>query len=372
MRRPTHTPAVRVLATGAALPGRDVPGAVLTNERLAELHRQAAERLRESGIEREVPPCSASFPEERVGVQERRILDADADVAQLASVAAENALQRAGTTRARRANDLRVVVVATVSALEPAPAVATVVAGRVGASSSTLAFDLGVGCSGFTAALECVRSLLARHPAGTLGLVVGAEAMSRVLDATDRTTAPIFGDGAGALLVERTDAEAGLCAVETTTLPECGERIRIASLPAERGPMLRLSAVRGEPVLRVDERSRLAVAMEGRRVFRDMTRTLPPLVRELLERQSIELAAVDRVVFHQANERLISAVAASLDLSPERRPSNIARYGNTTSASIPLLLSEAEDERALHSGQRLLLVGFGTGYCVGITTLTWT
>jgi 3-oxoacyl-[acyl-carrier-protein] synthase-3 len=123
--------------------------------------------------------------------------------------------------------------------------------------------------------------------------------------------------------------------------------------------------------VRTDERSRLAVEMDGRRVFRDMVRLLPTALESALERRGLGLDDVDLVLFHQANLRLLQAVAASLGLPEERCPSNIARVGNTTSASLPLLLHELSCEGRLRPGTRLALVGFGTGYSLSVTTQTW-
>ena len=363
-------PALRLVATGAALPGDRVAGAVLTNERLAALSGDVARRLADLGAPREVEVCSATFPVQRIGVLERRILDHELGVRELAVAAAEDVFANLPDPRGA-ARRLRVVIVATVSSIAPAPAVATVVAGALGAGPDLQAFDLVVGCSGFLAALETAGALLARHGPGSSALVIGAEAMSRVLDASDRTSAPIFGDAAAAVLVERTGSSAVCEAVDTTTLPGGGPRIRVEPAPPAQGPILRFSSVRGEPVLVQDASSRLVVRMDGRRVFRDMVRTLPGLVAGALERRGLPLDAIDRFVFHQANARLIEAVADGLGIAPERLPMNIARVGNTTSASIPLLLHEASRAGELRPGERVLLVGFGTGYSVGVTSLLW-
>ena len=138
-----------------------------------------------------------------------------------------------------------------------------------------------------------------------------------------------------------------------------------------RSPVLRFAHRDGAFALSTDRSRRAVVTMDGRRVFRDMVRALPEAMEAALQLRELRWADVDHVIFHQANLRLLQAVAAALELPFERCPTNIARVGNTTGASIPLLLHDLAEAGSLRSGQRLLLVGFGTGYSLGVTTLIW-
>jgi 3-oxoacyl-[acyl-carrier-protein] synthase III len=360
-------PSLRVTGAGSALPGRDLPGALLTNRALSELSAQAADRLAYAGVLRPVPPCTPKFPAQRIGVLERRVLDASLGVRDLAVEAARRALAGAGASAADR---LRIIVVASVSVRRPVPSVSSVVAAAVGAPEDVFVIDLVLGCSGYMAALQVAANHLAQESPGSLALVVGAEAMTRLLDVSDRTTMPIFGDGAGALVLEQT-APAGRQVFDNLTLPSYGPRIRIEPVGREHGPLLRLHAANGGVSLVEDTESRLVVRMDGRSVFRDMVRLLPEFVGTSLARRGRDLADFSRVAFHQANQRLVEAVARGLELPSERLLMNIARVGNTTGASLPILLDEAARAGDLRAGDDVLLVGFGTGYSASLTSLLW-
>ena len=354
----------RVLSLGTALPGRDVPGAILDNEGLAALVNEALDRTGRPYGKRE--PCDPAFPAERVGVLRRRVLEEGTSVRDLARTAAETTLVKAGIDRER----LHAVIVTSVTSDRIVPALAATLARAIGAPPSVVAFDLVLGCNGFVAGLEVASGLLATREEGTCALVVAAEAMTHVLDAGDRTTCPIFGDGAGALVLERTP-HGTLGPVSTRTYGDSAERIQIR--PAENGgvPLFRLSSRSGQPCLREDPDRRAVVTLEGPRVFRDMIRLLPALVREDLTSRGLTIPDIDRFAFHQANLRMLEAVATALHLVPDQLLTNISEVGNTTSASIPLLLDDAVATGRLTPGQRVLLVGFGTGYSIGTTCIEW-
>ncbi|MDA1266091.1 MAG: hypothetical protein O2816_13505, partial [Planctomycetota bacterium] len=227
-------------------------------------------------------------------------------------------------------------------------------------------------CSGYMAALELAEALLSRAPSDALALVVGAEAMTRVLDAADRATLPIFGDGAGALVVSRSFEDGpGVSPCARMTRPAGGPNIRIEPKRACEGPLLRLTAEGGRVVVTEEPGTRLVVRMRGRAVFRDMLRALPAFVRGALAERGQALEEFARVALHQANARLVEAVATGLELPPERLLQNIARVGNTTGASLPLLLDGAARRGLLRAGDDVLLVGFGAGYSAAITSLRW-
>lgn len=363
---------IRVLGTGAALPGIQVPGARLDNATHAALSREAVERMASAGARDVWQASDERFASQRIGVDERRLLDARLDVGDLARAAVRDGLERlesrAGGGLARRVG---LLVVASVSGAQVVPAAAARAVVELGGNQRVLACDLVLGCNGFMAGLDLARGWLEAADPGAVAIVVGSEAMSRVLHAADRSTSPIFGDGAGALFLERQRAGAATDRTDSWTLSEGGPRIRIEPFAPERGPVLRMGCADGELGLHEDRHSRSCVVMDGQRVFKDMVRRLPEALGDALARRQLELTDLDFVLFHQANLRLLQAVAESLGLEAARCPTNISRLGNTTAASIPLLLHELSCEGRLRAGMRLALVGFGTGYSLSITTQNW-
>ena len=361
-------PPIAVRAVRSVLPGRDLAGSSLDNARLAELVDEVRRRLAREGVTRDVPACSPEFPSQRIGVESRCVLDVELSVRDMALLAAQRAMDASGIAP----DTVCAVIVCSVTPHKVVPALATSVADRLGLGADVTAFDLTLGCNAFPVAIDVAARMIAPCAPGCSALVVAAETMTRVLDASDRTTCPIFGDGAGALVLQRGE-EASLTEVRTTTFGASGPRIEIRPAPAEHGPVYRFVARGGDLGVRVDETSRNVVAMDGRRVFRDMVRMLPERLGAYLGAQGLGVDDVDRFAFHQANARLIEAVAASpqLPIPSSKLLMNIAHVGNTTSASIPILLDEAAQRGDLCPGERLLIAGFGTGYSVGITTWIW-
>ena len=361
--------AVELAGVAAALPGDDLPGGAVDNAALAGLVDAAAARLRAAGHERDVPACDPDFPRTRIGIVERRVLDVRLGVRDLAAAAARKALTRAGI----HPEAVVAVVVSTVSSRRRFPAVAAHVHAGLGLRRSALALDTGMGCNGFLLAWDVAVQALMDHPPGSAALVVAAEALTRLCDLTDRETVPIFGDGAGAAVLVRGTGTHRHC-VHAWTQGDDGARIQHEpGNEADDEPRLRLVHRDGRPVVALDADSRARIRLDGRRVFRDMVRTLPSFVREALAAEGRTLEDVDRFAFHQANQRMLEAITgpAGLDLAPERVLSNIAHVGNTASASIPILLAHAEQKGELRPGERVLLVGFGTGYSLGATTVRW-
>ena len=203
----------------------------------------------------------------------------------------------------------------------------------------TVCFDLNAACSGFVYALHTAQCLLAAAPR-KYGLILGAEVLSRFLDYTDRSTCILFGDGAGAAVVEW--------------------REEYPSLHAVLG--CRGSQAIHVPGVAVGAPSH--VRMEGQAVFRFAAETVPACIVQVLDKAGLGTQDVDRFVFHQANQRIIDLAVRKLKLPPEKCTGNIASTGNTSAASVPLLLDELVRTGALGPGQRALCVGFGAG-------LTW-
>ena len=352
---------LRILGSASALPGRDLPGAVLANARLSELMEDARVELEQKGLPADFEASAPDFPERRLGIRERRVLDESLSVRDMAIVAGRRALEQAEVDPQR----ISAIIVSTVTQKEAVPAIATSVQAALGLSTHAAAFDVSLGCTGFVAALDVASGLLAAR--GGVALVIAAEAMLRVIDACDRATCAVFGDGAGAVVVERTGSRVG-SPVAWTTLGQEGSRIRIA--PAA-SPVMRVRCADSRLRIQADPTSTRRVTMDGNRVYRDMLRLVPERIDAYLSERRAAIDDFDRVVFHQANARMIDAIArdARLRIPTNKLPINIADVANTSSASIPLLLGELARDGELQPRERMLVVGFGTGYSLAISEL---
>ncbi|HWB71295.1 MAG TPA: beta-ketoacyl-ACP synthase III [Egibacteraceae bacterium] len=286
----------------------------------------------------------------RTGIAQRHIADAGTATADLAVEAGAAALKSAGGGHAD------VVLLATTTPDHSLPSTAPEVASRLGLPTVG-AFDLNGACAGFIYGLAVATGMLT---AGIVerALVIGSETMSRVIDPNDRATAVLFGDGAGAVVVRRGEAgEPG--EVGPFDLGTDGELAELLVVPAggSRRPASAVTVAEGGHWLR----------MEGKEVYRQAVRRMVESSRAVLARAGLTIDDVDRLVGHQANARILDAVADRLGIPPQRRVANVERYGNTSSASIPLALADA----GLRSGQRILLTAFGAGLSWGSTLLRW-
>jgi len=306
----------------------------------------------------------AEFPRERVGVSSRRFLDHRLNCYDMSVVAARNAFQAAAIEPER----YRVVVVSTVTQPWAIPPQAALLQSELGLSHDLVAFDTPAGCNGYLAGLHLLRTLLRDSAPGSAGMLVTSEAMSRVVDATDRQTSVIFGDAAAATVVV-TEQRDTLGEVAWSTQGEKGQLLAIVPGP---GPIYRFRVDGDSLTVEQDPYSTLRLSMNGRQVYKDMVTDLPRRILLELERRGRRLEEYQAFAFHQANQRIVDAVASRLHLPPNKVLSNIDYLGNTSSASIPLMLAEAAREGKLLPDHRVLLVGFGTGYSVGISELLWT
>lgn len=317
--------------------GGFVPPRVVTNDELAR-------RL----------DTSDSWIRSRTGIAQRHVVEPGTSTGDLAVEAGLRALKNAG------ADGADLVIVATTTPDRPCPATAPTVATRLGLTDVP-AYDVAAVCSGFVYALQAGTAAVTSGFAERV-LVVGAESFSTILDPSDRTTSVIFGDGAGAVLLRAGDRD------------ELGA-VRNVHLGSD-GAMADLITVRGGGA---EERSRGGVPraedryfrMEGKSVFFAAVRRMAESSRTVLARTGWEVADVDRLVGHQANTRILHAVAEQLGLPPERAVLNIDRVGNTSAASIPLALADAMADGLLRAGDRVLLTAFGGGATWGSATLTW-
>ncbi|WP_367132405.1 MULTISPECIES: beta-ketoacyl-ACP synthase III [Streptomyces] len=324
------TPAAVVAGVGSALP--PVP---VTNAELVAALDTSDEWIRS-----------------RTGIRQRYFAPDSMATSDLAAGAGAKALKSAGGL------PVDTVVVATTTPDRTCPATAPTVAAKLGLGH-VAAYDVAAVCSGFVYALATAAGLIACG-ASAGALVIGAETFSRILDPADRSTAVIFGDGAGALVLRAgTKGEPG--AVGPFDLGSDGEGLELITVPAggsERRPHAPGPA---------DHYFR----MQGKQVFRLAVQRMSASARTVLARAGWRVADVDRLVSHQANHRITARLADELGVPRERCAGNIAEVGNTAAASIPLALDHAHADGTLRPGARLLLTAFGGGLTWGATVLTW-
>ncbi|HXG40845.1 MAG TPA: beta-ketoacyl-ACP synthase III [Candidatus Limnocylindrales bacterium] len=291
----------------------------------------------------------------RTGIRERRIAAADETTASMGAVAGRRAIAVAGLDP----DDIDLILVATLTPDYWMPSTAALVKEAIG-NQRAAAMDVAAACSGFVYAYATAQAYitagLARHV-----LVVGAELLSRFLDYTDRSTCILFGDGAGAVVLSASDEPGGGLGIELTTEPAGAYMIW---LPAggSKAPPSAETVARGEHYIR----------MEGRETYRFATRTLAATALAAIERAGFRPDEIDLFIPHQANIRIIEAVAKGLGLPMDRMYVNVDRYGNTSAASVPLALAEAVDEGRIEVGDRIVFVAFGAGFTSGAVALQWT
>ncbi len=277
----------------------------------------------------------------RTGIKERRI--AHVEVSDMAAVASRHALAAAGKT----AEDVDLILLATCSPERTIPAAATHLQAKIGARRAA-AMDINAACSGFIYALSVADQMI-KGGSVTTALVVGAEKLSFFLNFTERSTAVLFGDGAGAVVLEASDEPGGLLSFELGT---DGENAGILCVP--------FSGTEGQPAL---ERPQW-VNMEGPTVFRLAVQAMGDASARVVEEAGLSVEEVDLLIPHQANVRIIDATARRLKLDPSQVYVNIASYGNTSAATIPIALAEALEEGRVAPGDNIVFAAFGGG-------LTW-
>lgn len=291
----------------------------------------------------------------RTGIKERRVADAGDAASDLAAHAARAALAAAETDAA----DLDLIIVATVTPDRLFPSAACTLQSKLGARRAA-AFDMSAACSGFVYALDVARSMIAAHTAENI-LIVGVEVLSRIVDYTDRSTCVLFGDGAGAVILKPCDdPDRGLLSVAIGSDGDYGD---LLCMPAGGS---RLPATH-ETV----EQHLHHIHMNGNEVFKVAVRGMEQILREAMRRANVDQDGIDLLVPHQANLRIIDAMAKRLEMPAEKVVVNINRYGNTSSASIPLGLDEAVRSGRIRRGDTIAMVTFGGGLTWGAAVMRW-
>lgn len=292
----------------------------------------------------------------RSGIGERRIAGPGENPSDMGAKAAALALARAGLAAA----DIDLLVVATMTPDQPFPSTACLLQAKLGLRRDIPCFDVGAACSGFVYALQVARDMMASG-AYRRALVVGAEKLSSVVDWSDRTTCVLFGDGAGAAVLE------------TTTTPGVGLLANLLGADGTNAELLHCAGGGSAAPATADSLAagQQFLRMNGKEVFRHAVRVMTEACERVLTQAGVTSAQVAWFIPHQANIRILEAVASQLQVGMERFPSNLERYGNTSAASIPLALEEAWRDGKLKHGDLILIVAFGAGLTWGATLLRW-
>jgi 3-oxoacyl-[acyl-carrier-protein] synthase-3 len=292
---------------------------------------------------------------QRTGICQRHVVEPGVGTSDLAKEAAVRALEKARVAPA----DLDLIIVGTTTPDTIFPSTACRLQAKLGATRAW-GFDLGAACSGFTYGLTTAANLVASG-ASERALVIGADVMSSIIDYTDRTTCVIFGDGAGAVVVEPSDdPEVGVLDFENYVDGTFGEALQ---MPAGGSLMPASSAT-------VEQRLHY-VKQDGQTVFKFAIRNTEEACRRILDRNNLSANDIDLFVSHQANRRIIQSAADKLGLAPEKVIINIEQYGNTTAGTIPIALNEAVETGRLKPGDLVLLASVGAGFTVGAVLLRW-
>jgi 3-oxoacyl-[acyl-carrier-protein] synthase-3 len=321
---------VQVVATGGY-----VPEIVVRNEDLAALG------------------CDPQWIIQRTGIRERRHAPPEMATSDMAIIAAERAMRQAGV----KAGDIDLVVLATFTPDWPVPATACQVQTKLGINAP--AMDVQAACAGFIYALITGMQFVATG-CSRLALVIGSDTNSRVVDPADKKIYPLFGDGAGAVLLSSGSAEQGMLAY---TMGSEGSGSDLLYTP--------MGGSRMRPCATGFEARQHYLKMDGRPVFKWAVRLLAQTMREVLNATKLSLADIALVVLHQANVRIIDAAVEDLGIPREKLIMQIDRYGNTSAGSIPLLLDEANRDGRLRRGDHVLVSGFGAGLAWGTAVLRW-
>ncbi len=317
--------------------GKYVPPKVITNDELAK-----------------TVDTSDTWIRERSGICERHVAGAKESTASMAIYAAREAIETANVDP----SELELIILSSASPEYLFPATACLVQDALGANNAG-AFDLEAGCSGFMCALSSAAGMIRGGQYNTI-LVVGAETLSRIVDWTDRSTCVLFGDGAGAVVLRGSDKPGGVMASLMGADGSGGELLIVPGGGARNptGPETVTSGMH-------------YIHMNGREVYRFATRVLAQAARQVTEKAGWSLDKIDLFIPHQANLRIIESAVRTLKMPSEKVFVNLERYGNTSSASIPIALCEAIERGRIKAGDRLLMVGFGAGLTWAAAALEW-
>ncbi len=333
IRRPDTMRGATMTGTGMYVPDR-----VLTNRDLEHMVETSDEWIRE-----------------RTGIRERRIAAPDQASSDLAVIAAQRALESAGL----EPKDVDQIVLATTTPDRFLPSCACTVQAKLGAVNAA-AYDVFAACTGFVYGLGIARGIIGTAQADTV-LVIGVETLSRIVDYTDRNTCVLFGDGAGAAVLQPCAAGEGILAISMGSEGALGDVLEVPAGGSSCPASAETVQARGH-----------FIKMRGRELFKIAVRSMEESVRRTLETTGLSVDDIDLLVPHQANQRIMDAVRERLGMPADKVIGNIERYGNTSSASIPISLDEVVREGRLKPGDCVGLVAFGGGATWGASLVRWT
>lgn len=322
--------AIRIIGTGSYLPKK-----VADNHFLSTIVDTDDEWIRQ-----------------RTGIKERHLSNGKEGTTYMATHAAEAALENAGIT----ADELDMIIVATVSADTYVPSTSCQVQGAIGAIRATC-FDLNAACSGFLFAMNTAYAYIEMGMAKTI-LIIGAETLSREVDWSDRSSCILFGDGAGAAIMRQEEGKGGL----------------IASVTGSDGSQGDVLTCKGRGIqnpFHQSKRKKDYLRMEGQAVFRFAVTMVPRCIKQILKKTGYDTEDIKFFVLHQANVRILELIAKRLKVDIDKFPMNLDHYGNTSSASIPILLDESNQNNLLEPGDKIVLSGFGGGLTWGAVLIEW-
>jgi 3-oxoacyl-[acyl-carrier-protein] synthase-3 len=290
----------------------------------------------------------------RTGIKARRIAAADQFTSDLAANASAKAMKMAGV----KAEEIDLIIVATITPDMPFPSTACLVQQKIGAYRAA-AFDIEAACSGFIYALEIGQQFIMSRTYNTV-LVIGAEKLSSIVNWSDRNTCVLFGDGAGAAILQNRPNSHGLL---TACMGADGQKADLLSMPAggSRCPATAETVANKLHYLRMD----------GKETFKNAVQAMLTAAQESLRRCEIDITQIKCVIPHQANQRIIDAVAERLGAKPEQIFINLDKYGNTSAASVAIALDEAVSSGRVNRGDLILLVVFGAGLTWGAAVIEW-
>ena len=322
---------VKIIGTGSAIPKRRV-----TNQELSRMMDTSDEWIRT-----------------RTGIEARHIA-VEATTTGLATEAAKRALAMAET----EPEEIDIIIAATVTADKFLPNLSCEVQSALGACRA-VAFDVSAACSGFLYAVDIARRYL-EAGGSRRALVIGAETLSRIMDWSDRSTCVLFGDGAGAAVLEADEAE-----------EHAGILSTVLGTDGAGGMVLRCDNRRNHNPYVNGDTALSYVSMNGQEVYKFAVRTVPKVIAGAVEAAGLSMDEIDFFLLHQANLRIIEAVAKRLHQPMEKFPTNLQEYGNISSASVPILLDNVNNHGMIGEGSKIVLAGFGAGLTWGAAVLRW-
>lgn len=336
---------MKISGTGSSLPQN-----VVSNTRLTEWMETSDEWIRE-----------------RTGIRERRISIGETTVS-LAADACLKALEQAGKTP----EDVDMILVATCSPEYLLPCCACQVQEKIGAGNA-VAFDINAACSGFLFGLVTANAYIQTGMYRNI-LVVGSEVLSKIMDWSDRSTCILFGDGAGAVLAEAEEDD--ISGLLGSVQGSDGSRGMVLKCRERFGENPMYSELSGRNTENAEHTEKcgsqsLYVQMDGQAVFKFAVRQVPACISQVLEQIGLSTEDIDLFILHQANVRILEAIAKRLGVSMEKVPMNLDRVGNMSSAAIPVLLDELNRSGRIHRGDKLVLSGFGAGLTYGACVIVW-